>query len=665
MVSRPLVHSTTYACDTAFGAMTNISYSDGTPSVSFTYDRLGRQTAITDATGTRTFAYNDAFQLAAETNAFGVLVRSYDGLGRSAGFSLFNPANPVNPVQCISYGYDSLGRFQSATSAQSADTNTWSYAYLPNSDLISGWSNGILQTVRNYEPNRDLITAVDNRAGTDLISRFDYTNDQLARRTQRIDHSGAGVPPAITNTFGYNPRSELTSAAMGTNQYGYAYDPIGNRTSATNNAEVLTYLANDLNQYTTITNGGIRTLAYDLDGNLTNDSVFAYTWDAENRLVSAEQVGTAVPAVRFAYDYMSRRVEKAVNGVTNRFVYDGWDLISETTSTGITNVYVWGVDLSGSIQGAGGVGGLMAVVRNGQTYYPVVDGNGNITDYVDANGTVVANREFDAYGNTTIAIGPMVHTFNVWFSSKCFDQETGLYYYGYRYLSTALGRWLNRDPIGENGGVCLYAGCRNNTINSIDPVGHYQLVPDNEKMRCGTAIGIIEKNYRFWDEFKTRAERMGEKGCNLLFDCSDKCDSDVGGKEVFTPPKTMTIILCTKCFRRKEWRDWYSTFRHEFSHAYDDCLGGSGFPCWSTDGSYLQEGRICTEIRAYRNGVTPAPTKEDTIEKACASVRSACGKGRADDVVEILCKSKAKEIYDACSNIDVLDPIPVLTPIAP
>jgi YD repeat-containing protein len=86
---------TTYRYTTD-GAMTNIVYSDGTPAVTFTLDRLGRQRTITDATGTRAFAYNDALQLAAETNAFGVLVRAYDGLGRSAGFSLFNPANPVN-----------------------------------------------------------------------------------------------------------------------------------------------------------------------------------------------------------------------------------------------------------------------------------------------------------------------------------------------------------------------------------------------------------------------------------------------------------------------------------------------------------------------------------------------------------------------------------------
>ncbi len=57
----------------------------------------------------------------------------------------------------------------------------------------------------------------------------------LARRTRRVDNA------AVTNDFGYNLRSELASALMGTNSYGYAYDPIGNRTSATNPTETLTY----------------------------------------------------------------------------------------------------------------------------------------------------------------------------------------------------------------------------------------------------------------------------------------------------------------------------------------------------------------------------------------------------------------------------------------
>ena len=107
----------------------------------------------------------------------------------------------------------------------------------------------------------------------------------------------------------------------------YAYDPIGNRLSATNNAKILTYLANSLNQYINIHDGITNTPTYDLDGNLTNDGVFAYSWDGENRLVAVEPLvltnGSPIK-VTFTYDYMGRRVEK------RRFAWLQWDRQGQT-----------------------------------------------------------------------------------------------------------------------------------------------------------------------------------------------------------------------------------------------------------------------------------------------------------------------------------------------
>ena len=272
--------------------------------------------------------------------------------------------------------------------------------------------------------------------------------------------------------FGYNSRSELIEALMGTNNFSYRYDPIGNRTVATNNGAVSEYLANSLNQYSAISNQQSQIPpAYDLDGNLTNDGRFAYSWDAENRMTGASN-GTTV--ANYSYDYMSRRYRKIVNGVTNNFSYDGWNLISEISVGGtqsITNRYVWGLDLSGTQQGAGGIGGLLSVTRNGVTYYPCYDANGNISEYVDASGAVVAHREYDAYGNTVASSGQMVNDFNFWFSSKYLDQETGLYYYGYRQYIPELGRWASRDPIGEPGGKLLYGFVLNRPINATDSHG--------------------------------------------------------------------------------------------------------------------------------------------------------------------------------------------------
>ncbi len=62
---------------------------------------------------------------------------------------------------------------------------------------------------------------------------------------------------------------------------------------------------------------------------------------------------------------------------TRTFIYDGWNLTAEVVvdaQTGATNVtrYLWGPDLSGALQGAGGVGGLLAVIRSGSTFFPVL-----------------------------------------------------------------------------------------------------------------------------------------------------------------------------------------------------------------------------------------------------------------------------------------------------
>ena len=105
------------------------------------------------------------------------------------------------------------------------------------------------------------------------------------------------------------------------------------------------------------------------------------------------------------------------------------------------------------------------------TYYPCYDANGNISEYLDTNGTVVAHREYDAFGNTIVATGSGAGYFNYRFSSKYWDSETGLGYWGYRYYSAGTGRCLGRDPSEEDGGVNLYVFVVNDPDDSLDVYG--------------------------------------------------------------------------------------------------------------------------------------------------------------------------------------------------
>ena len=113
----------------------------------------------------------------------------------------------------------------------------------------------------------------------------------------------------------------------------------------------------------------------------------------------------------------------------------------------------------------------MAVCKGGEWYIPLYDANGNITEYVNTNGVVVARYDYDAFGRTVSMYGTMANDFKYRFSTKYFDDETGFYYYGYRYYGPEWGRWISRDPIEEEGGFNLYGFCGNDGVNKWDMLG--------------------------------------------------------------------------------------------------------------------------------------------------------------------------------------------------
>ena len=176
-----------------------------------------------------------------------------------------------------------------------------------------------------------------------------------------------------------------------------------------------------------------------------------------------------------SYDAKSRRVKKVTPNATTTFFYDGWNLVEEriayADNATSTIRYYWGKDLSGTLQGAGGVGGLLYLTIDGVIYIPCYDNNGNITRYLNANGGTFARYSYDAFGKLIAKSGRRASFFRHRFSTKYYDSETGLYYYGYRFYHPTLMRWLNRDPIKEEGGVNLYGFCENKPIEYFDLFG--------------------------------------------------------------------------------------------------------------------------------------------------------------------------------------------------
>jgi RHS repeat-associated protein len=130
---------------------------------------------------------------------------------------------------------------------------------------------------------------------------------------------------------------------------------------------------------------------------------------------------------------------------------------------------MWGTDLSGSMQGAGGVGGLLAenLAGNG-VQFVAYDGNGNVAALVNAaTGAVSAQYEYGPFGEVIRETGSLAKLNPLRFSTKYQDDETGFLYYGYRYYNPSTGRWPNRDPLGEPG----FENLRNSKFVSL-PHGH-------------------------------------------------------------------------------------------------------------------------------------------------------------------------------------------------
>jgi RHS repeat-associated protein len=245
-----------------------------------------------------------------------------------------------------------------------------------------------------------------------------------------------------------------------------------------------------------------QTFGYDKDGNLTNDSVWIYVWDGENRLIMMSNMTTVATAARrkldFAYDYMGRRVRKTVstnNGTawipvsTNFFVHDGWNLVAELNPSHFAlRTYMWGQDLSGTMDEAGGIGGLLLTSFYGVSAtncFVAYDGNGNVTALANAvDKTTSARYEYDPFGEPIRVTDPLGLRNPFRFSTKFCDDESGLAYFGMRYHAPVLGRFLSRDPSQEEDGANLCAFVGNDPANNFDALGttkggKQQKVPTN------------------------------------------------------------------------------------------------------------------------------------------------------------------------------------------
>ncbi|WP_339132894.1 MAG: RHS repeat-associated core domain-containing protein [Candidatus Electrothrix sp. GW3-4] len=486
---------TTYSYDPNNGELTGIDYSDTTPDIGFTYNRTGQRSTVTDAVGSRSFTYNTALQPETETLTGLIsrtITRSYDTTtvpGRNTGFN-------TDSSYAVTYGYDNTGRFGGVSWNVGTHSDSATYARVPDSHLLHTTtfaSGGVI--TNSYEPNRNLRIGVKNEYGSSTVSQYDYVYDNIGRRT-----SATMTGEAFSVSLPVPPDQNLINTDTYTS---------------------VSYTPNSLNQYNEVNNdGSVINPTHDEDGNLTDDARLTYVWNGENRLASATPKNpvSGDKKIELLYDYMGRRVRKITTtwdgstwqpDETALFVYDGWNMIEELDGAGSTTAsYVHGLDLSQSIQGAGGIGGILARIDHGtdKVHLYFFDANGNVGQLIDiADGSVVAAYEYAPFGGLTSAAGSYAEVNPFRFSSKYADDTTGLYYYGYRYYSPDTGRWLSRDPIGEEGGLNLYGFVRNDGINDTDPKGlsstHGGVLQDIKTISASSYNGLSDSLKREYISF--------------------------------------------------------------------------------------------------------------------------------------------------------------------
>ena len=158
-----------------------------------------------------------------------------------------------------------------------------------------------------------------------------------------------------------------------------------------------------------------------------------------------------------------------------RFVYDGWNLLAEiATNNATVRSYMWGQDLSRTMDQSGGVGGLLMASISGTNCFVTYDGNVNITALINAiDKSLVGRYEYTPYGELLRETGLLSHQNPFRFSTKFRDEESGLIYYGVRYLNPAIARWISKDPSEENGGLNLYVFVNDSPNNFFDTFGEH------------------------------------------------------------------------------------------------------------------------------------------------------------------------------------------------
>jgi RHS repeat-associated protein len=453
---------------------------------------LNRLTNMLDGVGTTRYTYDGVSQILSEDGPWSddTVTYGYTAMQRTS-LSLQQPTGSWTN----GFAYDNARRLSSVTSP----AGTFNYYYdavrsllpaeitLPNTSIITN----------AYDVNARLLsTVLKNSAGATLDAAM-YGYNPGNQRTTFTNAAGTDVG----YTYDSIGQLKVAASSVSSENRGYTYDAAWNVSNVTNNGVNNTFSVNNLNELKTVNSSNF---VYDANGNMTNWSFnsgvsfnFTNYYDDENRLIGvASMVEFGTPMLTtFVYDGFGRLREQMQwtnsgltlpQSITNTwtlvggiaYVYDGNRVIQERDLNNNPLVaYTRGKDVSGTLEGASGIGGLLARSDSyssgnfsDHNFYHA-DGNGNITYLVNSSQTLAASYRYDPFGNLTSSSGSLATNNTYRFSSKEFIPSVGMYYYLYRFNNPGLQRWMNRDPYGLRGGINAYLFVRNNPMGNLDPLG--------------------------------------------------------------------------------------------------------------------------------------------------------------------------------------------------